>query len=187
MNVTLGEQTEAIRTNVSEQNRVERSALERAGRFEEVSANSARQSRSNAAGERRNWRLRAVCLRDTPAVDERAFVSWVMRKHGQASGRVVMMRWTADLADGTVTGMVNDPRWPAQKVGDLKAGFDRLSMTDVRVHRPASMNQGVCCARRRQRQIASPVSFGAAQRGGQTFRPERMSHLETTDVPWCTG
>jgi hypothetical protein len=51
--VTPHEQTEACRTNVSEQNRVERSALERADRFEEVSANFRKREAAYVVSERK--------------------------------------------------------------------------------------------------------------------------------------
>ena len=51
--VTPNEQTEACRTNVSEQNRVERSALERADRLKEVSANFRKRETAHAVSERK--------------------------------------------------------------------------------------------------------------------------------------
>lgn len=50
---TPHEQTEASRTNMSEQNRVERSALERADRFKEVSANFRKREAAHAVSERK--------------------------------------------------------------------------------------------------------------------------------------
>jgi hypothetical protein len=50
---TPSEQTEACRMNVSEQNRVERSALERADRLEEVSANFRKREAAYVVSERK--------------------------------------------------------------------------------------------------------------------------------------